>query len=342
MERNLYLDFLKGILICLVTIGHADQFVVLQCHDYLSNPLFRSIYMFHMPLFIGVSGYLSFSGITASNNTIEYVKSKTISFLVPIFAWAAISKTLEYFFTPAEPIAGLPKIIIKEFATSLWFLWALWGCLVITASLHSIRHHFKTFYFLSFFAVLMLPDKGHITMLKFMYPYFQIGFLLASGALSFEAFRSSFVFVAALFISVVCFYLWNDDSYIYTSKMSLSAANLHNIFIRYVAGFAASIVIVNALFLVFKLLSNQVLKWIAVLGINSIYIYIIQGYCFDSIFHFLRTFYSPIQNLVVGALLSVIIGILIAVISLMIGNVIAMNTLLAKFLFGKSRRSAVR
>lgn len=50
-QRLIYLDTLKGMLIILVVLGH--------CGTALSTGLLSSIYAFHMPLFILVSGYLS-------------------------------------------------------------------------------------------------------------------------------------------------------------------------------------------------------------------------------------------------------------------------------------------
>lgn len=55
MERDYSFDFLKGILIILVVLGHA-----LQCYyneECWYNPIFNIIYTFHMPLFMFVSGY---------------------------------------------------------------------------------------------------------------------------------------------------------------------------------------------------------------------------------------------------------------------------------------------
>ena len=57
MTRNLFLDFTKGVLILLVTVGHSIQYIIYNNHGFWGDPLFKAIYIFHMPLFIGLSGF---------------------------------------------------------------------------------------------------------------------------------------------------------------------------------------------------------------------------------------------------------------------------------------------
>lgn len=64
-ERSAYLDFVKGIAIVLVELGHCIQYgsgqAVINTVSFFEDKLFRLIYSFHMPLFVLVSGYV-FSG----------------------------------------------------------------------------------------------------------------------------------------------------------------------------------------------------------------------------------------------------------------------------------------
>ena len=57
-ERNPLIDVLKGFTIILVVIGHACQWF---SGDDRSQPLYTTIYAFHMPLFMFLSGYVSFN-----------------------------------------------------------------------------------------------------------------------------------------------------------------------------------------------------------------------------------------------------------------------------------------
>ncbi len=58
-DRDLSFDFAKGILIILVIVGHLLQYVIIRADEYWYSPYFKSIYMFHMPLFMALSEYLS-------------------------------------------------------------------------------------------------------------------------------------------------------------------------------------------------------------------------------------------------------------------------------------------
>ncbi|MGY4327249.1 surface polysaccharide O-acyltransferase-like enzyme [Bradyrhizobium sp. LB7.2] len=58
-DRDLSLDFAKGALIVLVIVGHLIQYVIYRDDGFWYSPYYKSIYMFHMPLFMAISGYLS-------------------------------------------------------------------------------------------------------------------------------------------------------------------------------------------------------------------------------------------------------------------------------------------
>lgn len=58
MNRIIWADSLKGILIILVVLGHAIQNVL--GYDCFNNHIWNYIYSFHMAAFISVSGYLNY------------------------------------------------------------------------------------------------------------------------------------------------------------------------------------------------------------------------------------------------------------------------------------------
>ena len=56
LQRSLYIDNLKSLLIFLVVYGH---FISIMQENTCSGIIYNCIYSFHMPLFVFVSGYLS-------------------------------------------------------------------------------------------------------------------------------------------------------------------------------------------------------------------------------------------------------------------------------------------
>lgn len=80
MERNILLDKLKGWAIFLVVLGHALSYN----QDGL---LFKIIYSFHMPLFMFISGILSF-GKTSDYR--KFISRRFVGLIIPYIAWQPI------------------------------------------------------------------------------------------------------------------------------------------------------------------------------------------------------------------------------------------------------------
>ncbi len=73
MNKLVWIDILKGIGILLVIIGHV----------YLGEWVSRLVYMFHMPLFFFISGYLFNFGRSVK----QYFVNKTLHLIVPYFSF---------------------------------------------------------------------------------------------------------------------------------------------------------------------------------------------------------------------------------------------------------------
>lgn len=131
--RNLYLDSLKGFAIGLVVIGHVLQAFV---QDWQNYPILKLIYMFHMPLFITISGYF-FSLSVQKYTLIIYIKKIFHRLLLPSICWGIINcmaiiinKTIHN--KPIDPL-----YCIQIITTGLWYLTLLF----ILSSIGAIIHH---------------------------------------------------------------------------------------------------------------------------------------------------------------------------------------------------------
>ena len=85
-KRNDYVDYLKGICILFVLLGHCFEYgngvAFLSNGLYWDNPLMKTIYTFHMPLFIAINGYLfytSFVKYGAMQVCVRRFKKTTLS-----------------------------------------------------------------------------------------------------------------------------------------------------------------------------------------------------------------------------------------------------------------------
>ena len=338
MNRNPFLDFAKGILIVLVTVGHSIQFAVYQDADFWADPLYKAIYLFHMPLFMGISGYLAFSGIQKSDFFLFSFR-KCKAYILPILAWAVLFRLVTYLFTNKVTLEDLPVSILIEAAVNLWFLWALLGCLILTAFVKAMGWNFWLLYAASFFLVLLLPERGNIVMFKFMYPYFQVGYTLASaGSNEWKRFQRNALLIFAVVVTALGFYLWTKETYIYNSRMSLTLGNSGNIGLRYTVGFAASILMVFVLHFAYEKSIGIIKRSMEILGRDSIFIYILQSYLFIALSRVVTKIYAPISNVWLGSIIAVLLGLVIAWACWFIGSLLAKNDLVALMLFGKSKK----
>lgn len=117
-EKLLWADNLKSFLILLVVIGHTIQFSVI---NYTDSHIFNYIYSFHMPLFMLISGFLSYK--ESSLVTWSGVKRRGIQLLIPYVIW-----TIVFCLTMRAPI------IERLFETPVyWFLLLLFFiCVLMT------------------------------------------------------------------------------------------------------------------------------------------------------------------------------------------------------------------
>lgn len=118
--RLIYIDALRGFAILLVVLGHVLQLA----YGNTDNIIFRYIYSFHMPLFMFLSGYVSYK-ITSWQN----MKKRFFQLIVPFFSYIVIAYVVSG--VVKETGASLASLlnhiwsVILQPDLGLWFLWAL-------------------------------------------------------------------------------------------------------------------------------------------------------------------------------------------------------------------------
>lgn len=169
-QRLFYIDNLKAFLIILVILGHSIQFTDLGHFD--NNILFRYIYSFHMPLFMMVSGFLSYR----EEYTVHNIKKRFAQLVVPFVAWSLISLALNQEW-------NFRWLICPD--TSLWFLWVLFWIYTAVAVASICAHRFKfhpiiatvLVYGIIYALGRMLPIPFGYGLVVWHMPFFYIGIL---------------------------------------------------------------------------------------------------------------------------------------------------------------------
>lgn len=205
MNRIIWLDNLKGVLILLVVLGHAIQ--AINPVSFQQDPLFLFIYSFHMPLFMFVSGY------ACSRAKVEWgwLKRRFKQLIIPYTIWSFVACLISGHYRLWE------MFIYPE--RSLWFLYILYFvnifhfvCLQLYQKVR-IREEF----IVTIFAVVLLGLStiipfGAVFLIGKYFVFYCLGFYLRKYLIidKFNVYYS----VSSVFLFLVVAYLsFNNPSY---------------------------------------------------------------------------------------------------------------------------------
>lgn len=224
MERNSLIDAIKGILILLVIIGHSIQYgngyTYLEKELFYNNFFFRSIYSFHMPMFMMVSGYLfGYSNIKTLG---VIVISKLKSLGIPFVAFCSVIYPIWWYCNDMTSFYFCD--FFMKMRINMWFLSSvLLNCIIVGV----ITHVFKSmsvWIILAFFILLFFVSDSLISAQhKYMFFFFIVGFYLnlmkniSSVLIKKMTKPILFPFLTVLFICVV--YSYDDYMFIYKSGL---------------------------------------------------------------------------------------------------------------------------
>lgn len=234
-ERELLPDLLRGFAIILVVLGHCIQEGSGEAYRteqlYFNDRLYQFIYSFHMPLFMMISGYLSWKGIEGAKEKsarISLLKRRARSLLIPIFAWTALDyvRILIVNHLNGEPQPeALVFVYFYNALSNLWFLWAVWWCFLVVFVMHCFMKDNIGVYVLGFMALFVIPDGLGLGAYKYMLPYFLFGYYV-HGWMQHKGWKQDcrpkiwMVIVAGLAFAGLFLY-YNEDCFIYLTGYKL-------------------------------------------------------------------------------------------------------------------------
>ncbi|MES5481468.1 acyltransferase family protein [Bradyrhizobium sp. INPA03-11B] len=285
-KRDLSFDFAKGILIILVIIGHLLQYVIYRDNGYWDSPYFKSIYMFHMPLFMAISGYLS-SRALLRKSFARSVNERAIQLLLPTLFWFALLEAAKVaVFSPSSSIVG--GAFLNDLVGSYWFIWATFASFLVVKVLLTIFRRLSMWIVcISAFAVAVLPVTFSIApSIRYTYPFFCLGFLLSQSTEYRTHFlprnRSLLMFFLAA-IACACFLAWGKDTYVYNNLALIhDTASAEQVLLMFVGSAAASWIAFEIIVQLWKFSSStRMARFVAVeLGQSTLLLYLLQGTVF--------------------------------------------------------------
>lgn len=221
-KKNAFIDYVKGIAILLVLVGHCIQYGsgadFLENGEYWNNIVMKVIYSFHMPLFIAVSGYLFWFSVK-NHGMVNSIKSRIVRLVPVCFTWAIILSLVD--FTKGE-FTGV-KHTVYYFLTDFWFLWAIIFSTVCVALIEFIHNKFGgdagVVVALLIGAFTLTPDALWSHTYKYVAPYFIGGYYYAKKQKKWL--KSNVVGGVSTLLWAVLLLFYSKDSYIYTTGITV-------------------------------------------------------------------------------------------------------------------------
>ena len=183
LSRNKTIDYIKAFAIILVVLGHAIQYgsgIYVKEHMFEKNYIVYFIYSFHMPLFMLISGYLFFFSINRYNTKTTII-NKIKSLIIPIFFWTILTTLFDCILYDQERLLNPFRFGVawaNKFIGQFWFLWAVFICSMIVLLINKLLKDNIIVYLIVFVASFFTPDVLLLSLIKYMYPFFVIGYMV--------------------------------------------------------------------------------------------------------------------------------------------------------------------
>lgn len=300
-ERELLPDVLRGFAIILVVLGHCIQEgsggVYRSEQLYFSDRLYQFIYSFHMPLFMMVSGYLSWESLKKAGSREERKKliiKKASTLLLPVFLWTALDYArilVMNFINDTPQPEALVFVYFYLAVTNLWYLWAVWWGFLIICIMHYCLKDSIIIYVFGFLLLFLIPDGLGLGSYKYMLPYFILAFYMHgymdNNIDAFNIVKKPYIMVLTGICFAGLFYFYNEESFIYLTGYKLIGKDVFKQFITDIYRTAIGFFGGGFFIMLWQYIINKrnkteelnlVLRILRIFGINSMGIYILSGY----------------------------------------------------------------
>ncbi len=326
-SRLSWIDYARGIAIILVCYRHVfegskDAGIPVTDSDFLVYANI-SLYSFRMPLFFIISGLFITSSLE-KRGIKQYIETRARTILYPFFVWGILQITLQLIFTKYtndHPSAAsyLNLLYQPRECAQFWYLYALFNVSVLYAfikyflklpAIYNILIGLILFY-LSAFIYQQDIKTGFIFDILHYYIFFSIGDFLSSYLLN-EKNRKYLESGKLLLLILVPFCA--GQTYFLLGNLNHSTPKYMHVefyqpFVFLLIALTGCLFVIN---LTFFLQKKDSLKWLTVLGRNSLYIYVAHVIVFSFVRIVLSKFFG-IHNAAIIILSGMLSGLLIPI-----------------------------
>lgn len=230
--RKTDIDVCKGLLTLLVVLGHCIQYGMGQEYRetgaYFDNYLYRTIYCFHMPAFMIISGYFFASSCQKTASIPKMLKKRILSMLIPISSWSVIATVVGIQRGEvALSFFSVLKSLAIQWLFLLWFLWAVVFGMLVTCLWKYIFKRNKAGIAAIILLFIITPDSFNLHLYKFTFPFFLIGFLLYErknillDCFSMKSKKSVIIFLSAAILLVISVGLYDRSLFVYNTGITI-------------------------------------------------------------------------------------------------------------------------
>ena len=307
MQRLNHLDLLKFFAICSVILGHCTEQTT--GNDFWTNPIWSTIYSFHMPLFMMICGYFFASSLRRP--FWEMLRLKSVQLLVPCVTLTAAIYGIEAL-TGFNPY---PEFFARDFtsvANVLWFLKCVLLCYITAYVAIKLLRSMLVAAIVTSLLFTLLPGADVVNF-NFLLPMFWLGYALRVNALWIDEHRPALLTLsAAAFAIMLCF--WSGLLTVYAVPIAIvdwhtltfDPYNCGVALLRFGIGAAGSL----TFFLVAPAADRLASTWrlyptILAIGRMTLGIYVVQIIVVECGVHALGIYASTAQSLVIAPLLAI-------------------------------------
>jgi len=259
-QRKWNLDNIKGVLIICVVFGHLLE---LDLRMDLNRYLYTFIYLFHMPVFIFVTGYLSKISIkrTVKNMLYPYM---IFQLLYLLFANLVLKDEVQI-----------------QFITPYWIMWYLWAITIwslLCSILQGKSNSNKIFIIIAMIVLSLvigyIPEIGRklsLSRVIVFFPFYLAGYYWKERNLKGMRYIAIILLFAILILCGIC-YQKIDRNWLYEatgyarSNYGLSFRSFH-IGVAFIC-----------IFILFQIAPNKKIWGLSMIGKNTLSIYLLHGF----------------------------------------------------------------
>lgn len=288
--RDQRLDIAKGLLIIFVVLGHAIQYSSGEGYTasglFFYNTVFKTIYAFHMPLFMLISGYLFYNSNKKEIKTLAVSKLKTIG--LPMLTFILLCNIPRYFdLILQRNLDGFISLYSKTVAMemfgkgiTMWFLFSILLNTAIVAIITRLIKNKKAQYVtMSIVSVACLFIQSRVLsgVYTSMLPIFYIGYVIKENDIPlYSASNNRLIMIILTLLSIASVFWFDIDTYIYTTGYCIIGDYANQLYIdvkRFIIALIISYTFMQFVHLISSKVSTRMVTGCSKLGQMSLFIY---------------------------------------------------------------------